>query len=83
MTDIKDDDYLEVAGLVGEFSWDFTRDFLVEQLKGCLTEQDFLNVVEGLVLSCGDKNKLISTRKEMGLKEHSKEDISKMDEWEE
>jgi len=82
MTDIKDDD-LEVAGLIGDYSWDFTRDLLVEQLKGCLTEQDFLNVVEVLVLSCGNKDKLISDRKEMGLKEHTKEDIRKMDEWEE
>ena len=76
-------DEVEIGGIVGDYTWQQTRDVLVKGLNNCLTEQDFLYLMEGVLISMGGKEAINEARSKLNLKPLNEKDEEKMERWNE
>lgn len=74
---------IEIAGIVGDFSWKEVRDAIIGMFLDCKTEQDFLNAIEKIFKACGSKKDLIQARKKLDIHDFSPEEIKQMEKWNE
>jgi len=64
--------------LIGDFDWVFTRNTMVTALQECTCEEDFLQVIQGLLDGIGIEDMIQAQRKQLGLKPLSKKELKKL-----
>lgn len=70
----------EVGGIkvIGVLNWIQLRQFIIDELDKCRTEHEFEVTIEKLWKSVGTKEHIIRTRKLLGLKPLTDEELEKM-----
>lgn len=65
--------------IIGDLNWTQLRQFIIDQMEFCRTEKEFENCLMTLWKSIGTKEHIIAVRKELGLKQLTKEELEKME----
>jgi len=70
----------EEMTILGDFNWQELRNFMILQLMECKSEYELKDFISKMLLAIGNEKHIKKIRKQMGLKDLSKEDIEKMKE---
>jgi hypothetical protein len=64
--------------LIGDYDWVFMRNTMVTALQKCTSEEDLLEIIQGLISGIGTKDMIQAQRKQLGLKPLSKKELKKL-----
>ena len=64
--------------IIGDYTWEETRDFLIIQLKNCNTLDQFVKIIGSLTSSIGTLKEIKRVRKRMGIKPLTKMEEKKL-----
>ena len=68
----------KIDNLIGDFSWQEVCKVLAYRLTTCKTKEEFIKIIEYILLSVGDSKYLAKKRKELGIHSFTKEDKEKI-----
>jgi hypothetical protein len=61
--------------LIGDLSWSEYRNLLVIELLACQKEEELTKIISNILASCGPISTIIKTRKALGIKPLTKDEI--------
>lgn len=70
----------EIVGVIGDFTWQETRDRLIYGLAQCSSEEDFVKIIERINKSIGTAKELDLTRRNLGIHAFTDKDLDRMEE---
>jgi hypothetical protein len=69
----------KLVGALGDFNWQQMRDFLIEALTLCRTEEELMKIITGVIISVGTPKELAKLREKMGIKPFNEADLDKIE----
>ena len=64
--------------LIGDYDWNYMRNTLVMALQKCVSEEEFMKIMEALLEGIGTEEMIQKKRKELGLPKLSQKELREL-----